>query len=166
VSDGTRAGWPERAALATVIPLRVPEGDERPALKVVPARVRRRRTAAVTVLAIVVMFVVMFGLAAFQTMIAQGQAQLDHLNGQVDAAQESYAKLRLEAARLESPARIVSVAEQRLGLVPPPSVHYLAPSGDDAVAVRQATTGAPASRAAPTSGPSWPSLKPYVGTPR
>ena len=168
MTDGSRSAEAGRTALAPVIPLRTPEA--RPRLHVVPARVRRRRTAVVTVLAMMVMFGVMLGLAAFQTLIAQGQETLDRLRVQTSDAQVADAKLRLQVAQLESPSRIVSVAEQRLGLAPPDSIHYIAPSGDNALAVKQASDAAHAG--APTSSPTttiaggvaWSKLKSLVGT--
>src|SRR5258706_16406478 len=122
MTDGTRAGRASRAALATVIPLRAPERperDQRPSLRVVPVGLRRRRTAVATILAMAVMFSVMLGLAAFQTVIAQGQARLDRLNTDVGTAQDANKKLRYDVAELEAPARIVATARDRLGMVVP-----------------------------------------------
>ena len=110
MTDGTRAGRASRAALATVIPLRAPEHSARPSLRVVPVGLRRRRTAVATILAMAVMFSVMLGLAAFQTVIAQGQARLDRLDTDVHNAQDAYQKLRFDVAQLEAPARIVATA--------------------------------------------------------
>jgi cell division protein FtsL len=167
MTDGTRAGRASRAALATVIPLRAPEREQRPSLRVVPAGLRRRRTAVVTILAMAVMFSVMLGLAAFQTIIAQGQARLDRLDTDVRNAQSSYQKLRFDVAQLEAPARIVATARDRLGMVVPDSVSYLAPTGDaaleaEAAAVAHAGSKAPLSDA--NASEPWTQLKPYVGS--
>jgi hypothetical protein len=102
--------------------------------------------------------------------MAQGQETLDHLRVQTSDAQVADAKLRLEVAQLESPARIVSVAEQRLGLAPPDSIKYIAPSGDNALAVKQASdtaaSGGPTSSPTTTisGGIAWSKLKSLVGT--
>jgi cell division protein FtsL len=167
MTDGTRAGRASRAALATVIPLRAPEGEPRPSLRVVPAGLRRRRTAIATILAMAVMFSVMLGLAAFQTVIAQGQARLDKLDTDVHDAQAAYQKLRFDVAQLEAPARIVATARDRLGMVVPDSVAYLAPTGDaalEAQAAAIASSGSEAPQSDATASEPWTNLKPYVGS--
>ncbi len=167
MTDGTRAGRASRQALATVIPLRAPERLPRPSLRVAPVGVRRRRTAVVTILAMAVMFSVMLGLAAFQTIIAQGQARLDRLDADVHTAQDAYQKLRLDVAQLEAPARIVATARDRLGMVVPDSVSYLAPTGDaalDAQAASVATSGSTAASSDQSGAEPWTKLKPYVGS--
>ena len=165
MTDGSRTVEAGASGLAPVIPLRTPA--PRPRLRVVPPRVRRRRTAVVTIIAMTVMFVVMLGLAAFQTLIAQGQASLDKLRTQTSDAQVAYSKLRLQVAQLESPSRIVSVAEQRLGLVAPDTIHYIAPTGDNALGVKEAVDSATTPESASSSaasGVSWSKLKSLVGT--
>ena len=166
MTDGSRSTEAGRTALAPVIPLRVPEEPAR--LRLVPPQVRRRRTAVVTIIAMTVMFAVMLGLATFQTFIAQGQSTLDHLRVQTSDAQVAYAKLRLQVAQLESPSRIVSAAKQRLGLVTPATIRYIAPSGDNALAVKQAADSAaadaPSSSPTTTIGVAWSKLKSLVGT--
>ena len=167
MTDGTRAGRASRAALATVIPLRAPERSEektRPSLRVVPVGLRRRRTAVVTILAMAVMFSVMLGLAAFQTVIAQGQARLDRLTTDVGAAQDANKKLRFDVAELEAPARIVATARDRLGMVVPDSVAYLAPTGDAALEAAAAAVPTAGTEAPPEASASdaWTKLKPYV----
>ena len=166
MTDGTRAGRASRAALATVIPLRAPEHEKaRPSLRVVPVGLRRRRTAVVTILTMVVMFSVMLGLAAFQTIIAQGQARLDRLNTDVDTAQDANKKLRFDVAELEAPARIVATARDRLGMVVPDNVSYLAPTGDAALEAEAAavpTAGSEAAQPDASASESWTELKPYV----
>ena len=58
-------------------------------------------------------------------LIAENQFTLDRLTQTAATEQASYEKLRLQVAQLEAPARIVSEAEGRLGLVQPGSVTYL-----------------------------------------
>ena len=164
MTDGTRAGRASRAALATVIPLRAPERDQRPSLRVVPVGLRRRRTAVATILAMAVMFSVMLGLAAFQTVIAQGQARLDRLNTDVGTAQDANKKLRFDVAELEAPARIVATARDRLGMVVPDTVAYLAPTGDAALEAAAAAVPTAGTEVPPevSASDSWTKLKPYV----
>ncbi len=171
MTDGTRAGRASRAALATVIPLRAPERPNRhehaarPSLRVVPVGLRRRRTAVATILAMAVMFSVMLGLAAFQTIIAQGQARLDRLTTDVGTAQYSNKTLRYDVAALEAPAKIVATARDRLGMVVPDTVAYLAPTGDAALETAAAAVPAGGSEAPPSEASAsdeWTKLKPYV----
>ena len=65
------------------------------------------------------------GLVTFHVLIAENQFTLDRLTQAAATEQASYEKLRLQVAQLEAPARIVSDAEGRLGLVQPGSVTYL-----------------------------------------
>jgi len=112
----------------------------------------------------------LFALAGFHAFLVAGEARLDGLQTRVSEEQTRYQRLRLEVAALESPERVVAAAQERLGMVPPPSVTYLSPSG--------AVTGA-----LPSEGPSvvgaddndasatgssgdlraWATIKPYLG---
>ena len=65
------------------------------------------------------------GLVTLHVLIAENQFRLDAPQQQTATQQADYEKLRLHVAELESPARIVSVAEGRLGLQQPGSVTYL-----------------------------------------
>ena len=105
----------------------------RPHLQVVPldyvsARARRRRARRLVVLGGVLVAVAMFGVVAFHVVLTQGQLDLQHLQARAAAASVREQQLRLEAARLESPERVVDDA-RRLGMVPPSSVRYLSPDG-------------------------------------
>ena len=71
---------------------------------------------------------------------------VDRLEAQVTAAQAENQRLRLDVARLESPARIVAEAQARLGMVPPPAVVYLPPLPP--TAARPAARPSPAGRLA------------------
>jgi cell division protein FtsL len=68
-----------------------------------------------------------FGVAISQVLVAQNQNQLDNLNRRLDAAQTRYERLRYQVAELESPERIVSAAKDRLGMLEPTKVNYVAP---------------------------------------
>ena len=86
------------------------------------------------------MAVVGLALVALHVLIAENQFRLDVLQQKASTEQASYEKLRLQVAQLEAPARIVSQAEGRLGMVQPATVTYL-----------PATTSTPATTAATTA---------------
>ena len=122
---------PRRALPPEAPPTRQPE--RRPHLEVVPpdyvsARARRRRARRLVVLGGVLVAVALFGVVAFHVVLTQGQLDLQHLQTRAAAASVREQQLRLEAARLESPERVVDDA-RRLGMVPPASVRYLSPDG-------------------------------------
>lgn len=71
----------------------------------------------------------LLGLVASHVVLTQGQFRLDVLRTRTASEQERYERLRLKVAELESPSRIVAAAQERLGMVPPPSVTYLSPTG-------------------------------------
>lgn len=71
----------------------------------------------------------LFGLVASHVMLTQGQFRLDTLRARTATEQDRYERLRLKVAELESPSRIVAAAQERLGMVSPPSVTYLSPTG-------------------------------------
>jgi cell division protein FtsL len=99
----------------------------------------------------------MFLLVASHVLLTQGQFRLQALQRQADEQQARYERLRLEVARLESPERIVAVAQQRLGMVPPPGVKYLSPTG---AATRTApATGAGRQLASSPSASDWSAVK-------
>jgi cell division protein FtsL len=108
--------------------------------------------AVVTVLALVTAVV-------FHVVLAQNQLELDHLNGQISAAQRTYEQRRLTASQLASPDRVIQEAE-RLGLVQPsapPQVLYVPgaplPKTDDG---STADTIADWSKTKPSLGPQQP----------
>lgn len=106
---------------------------DRPALEVVTeartAPRSRRRTRILTVGVLVVMATCLLSLTAFHVKLAEGQFELRRLQAEAAEQQARYERLRLQVAELESPARIVASAQERLGMVPPPGVTYLSPSG-------------------------------------
>jgi cell division protein FtsL len=106
---------------------RAPEREEAPALRVVPPR-RRLRAGPTIVLGGLLAFATAFVLVALQTLLVQGQSRLDQFDTRIAEATDQQADLRLEVAELESPERIVAAATS-LGMVPPPGVTYLTPSG-------------------------------------
>lgn len=124
---------------------------ERPALQVVernhrsPAS-RSARARMMGVLVLLVVTVALFGLVTSHVALTQGQFKLQTLRQRAEAEQARYERLRLHVATLESPARVVAAAQERLGMVPPPGVTYLSPVGpasgmaaDDQTSPEQAT---------------------------
>jgi cell division protein FtsL len=89
--------------------------------------IRRRRLLAFSVAAVSVACVL--GLVVSHVALAQGQFELEKLQGKAAEEQAHYERLRLQVAQLESPSRVVAAAQERLGMVPPPGVTYLSPTG-------------------------------------
>lgn len=151
---------------------------ERPHLHIVPPARRLGLTRRVIVSALSVGFAsLLMALVGLHVLIAQEQFRLDSLQNQAATDQASYEKLRLAVAELESPARIVSVAEGSLGMRQPGSVTYLPPLPASTASARQAP--APGSSAsggtaalpsqssagvvpAPPGDADWPAVKPYL----
>jgi cell division protein FtsL len=140
--------------------------ERRPQLRVVekPAT-RRLNLGVVTTLVVGAVFAVLFGLVVFHTVLLQNQQKLDHLNTQVSDAQAQYQSLRLQVAQLEAPQRIIDVATQKLGMVPPDGTTYLTPAAGSGL-----STNAGANQGDSTAADSsndetaaWPLVKPYLG---
>ncbi len=102
--------------------LRLVKGGER------VARGGRRRGRLVAGLVVAVAGGLL-ALVASQVVLTQGQFRLDRLQSRAAAEQARYERLRLQVAELEAPSRVVAVAQERLGMVSPPAVTYLSPSG-------------------------------------
>ena len=120
--------------------------DERRHLRVVPpdytsARARRRRARRLVVLGGVGVAGALFGVVAFHVVLTQSQLNLQQLRSKAEAASVHQQQLRLQAAQLESPERVVADA-QRLGMVPPATVRYLSPTGAPLPAPRTTPTTA------------------------
>lgn len=108
------------------------ETPKRPELRVVePPAKDRLRPARVGTIAGAVLFLALFGLAAFQTVLIRAQDRLDTLNREVEEQTEIAHQLELELAELQSPERIAQVARDRLGMIAPHTVTFLEPSPDD-----------------------------------
>jgi hypothetical protein len=136
------AGRPGAALAAAPRPQEAPSAPRPDRLRLVPddRTIRRRRRWAVLISAATLAFAfsVLFGLAALQTLLAQGQARLDHLDAATRDAKEQNEKLRYQVAALEAPDAIRAQAEARLGMQPAPSTRYLVPKAADAAEVAQA----------------------------
>jgi cell division protein FtsL len=163
VSAPVRAAAPRRAPGPRPGPKQQP-AHPRPKLRVVEAPAAKRRWSGRTVLGLAgaVAIVCMLALAGFHAQLVSGQVRLDELEGQVAEEQARYAANRLEVAELESPERIVRVAQEQLGMVAPAGLTYLSPSG--AMVDEVGTAGPEAAMAEPGDGASsWEDTKPYLG---
>jgi len=154
--------------LAPARPVRAPRPDaapgpaapERRHLQVVPrgyvtARARRKRARRLVVLAGAGIAAALFGVVAFHVVLTQNQLDIQHLRAEADAGSVKQQQLRLQAAELESPERVVDAA-QKLGMVPPATVHYLSPDGTP-----------PSAKVTPTTAPPrpTPAAKTYTAKP-
>ncbi|MDQ3570107.1 MAG: hypothetical protein M3396_05680 [Actinomycetota bacterium] len=88
-----------------------------------------RRARLLLCSATVVVVACLLGLVASHVALAQGQFRLDKMQQRAAAEQARYERLRLRAAELESPSRVVAAAQERLGMVPSPGLTYLSPTG-------------------------------------
>lgn len=108
--------------------------------------------------ALVVSLVVAFGLVAFHVFLVESQFRLERLETRLEEERQTYGQLRLEAARLKSPERILRLARERFGMTDPEAITYLtvrAPVTGDEVAEE---AGGPAGEVPP----SWAAVKPIV----
>lgn len=145
---------PARARAAA--PRRQPAPRARPRhLRVVEtaAARRRRRVRAAVVTAVALTLLSIFGLVAFNVFLVQSQFRLERVEQQADLERQEYERLRLEAARLSSPERILDIARQELGMVDPASITLLTVAGE----------GRPGDR--PGEGTrAWTELKPLLAS--
>ena len=88
---------------------------------------QRLITRLVTGALVVAVFAGLFAIVALRVVLAQGQGEVDRLTESIEAQQAVQQDLRLAVAELEAPAQIVAAARQRLGMVTPSTVTYLAP---------------------------------------
>lgn len=128
----TRPSRPtSRSAIATATataPRPAPTPRARPKLTVVDPRVaRRQRIVRRSTVVLTIMTVVsLFALVGFSVLISQHQLALERTQQRTVDARRHYEELRLEVAGLSAPTRIVTEAEQRLGMVEPAQITYLA----------------------------------------
>jgi len=138
--------------------------EARPDLEVVTPR-RQRRSWQVGTVAGVVLFVALFAVAGFQTLIVSSQKNLDELNRGIGAAATTGQRLDNQLAELQSPQRITTEATQRLGMLSPPAVGYLQPGPDDEARASEVPEPSPPPTTAPppttpksTSSPTTPKI--------
>ena len=130
---------------------------------------RRVRARRLVVAGVAFVAIALFGVVIAHVLLMQGQFELEAMQRQAAKQQAEYDRLRLQVAELESPGRIVATAQERLGMVSPPAITYLAPSADTMPAPRDGhrdAAEAPSSQlpargtAAPPS--SWSTVKPHL----
>lgn len=159
-----------RQAVRSAAPRPAPREERitRPRLRVLKSieltpkgRRRRARLMATGVVATVV--VGLFGIAVFNVLLTQGQARLNAIDERAASQQDRYERLRLEVAQLESPERVVAAAQERLGMVPPASVTYLAPGGptSDSAIESQSAEPRPSDPSTPVTS-DWAQVKPHL----
>ncbi len=90
-------------------------------------RTARRQATLLRGLGVLVVLGALAGTAVAHAVVAAGQQRIDTLQGQVTQTLVEQQNLQLARAELESPARVVSIAEHQLGMVVPGSVWYLTP---------------------------------------
>jgi cell division protein FtsL len=121
-------------AAAVAVPARAPKAaPKRPPLRVVgpgerAARDHRSRARLVAVSTVLLVAVALFGVVVAHVVLTQNQFRLEKLQRQAAEQQARYERLRLQVAEMESPERVVAAAQERLGMVPPPTVKYLTPA--------------------------------------
>lgn len=95
----------------------------------------RARRLPFLLFALVVVSAMVLLLASAQALVAQSAFHIAELRDRVDRIENDHSRLRLDAARLSSPERIVRTA-RRAGLVLPDRVEILAVSGKGASRIR------------------------------
>ncbi len=128
---------------------------------------RRRRARRSLVVAGVLAVAALLALAGVNAVLVSNQVRLDALEQQVVEAQARHQALRLEVATLEAPARVVSTATDRLGMVPPERITYVQPSPVDAPSSAEGLAPSPGSTSSEVpvgtaTVPSWGTVKPYL----
>ncbi len=134
---------------------------KRPELHVVEPKRDRIRPARVGTIAGVLLFLALFALAAFQTVLIRAQDHLDNLNSAVAQQTDLDQQLKLQLADLQSPEHIAQVARDRLGMIAPNTVTFLEPTPQDDA---NATYVAPPPKATPPVTTAAP--KPSTTTPK
>lgn len=79
------------------------------------------------VLAVCVVAGALLLVAAGQAVVVSQQLQLDNTQQQLQAATATNTNLQIQRAVLDSPTRILQLAQHKLGMVAPTSVVYLVP---------------------------------------
>jgi cell division protein FtsL len=95
--------------------------------RVAKREVVSRRRAALALLMAVLVVGALFSVVVAHVVLTQNQFRLDDLEARAASEEATQQRLRLEVAQLQSPSRIVQVAQQRLGMVVPSNVTYLEP---------------------------------------
>ncbi len=137
-----------------------PEDASRPRLDVVDRRLRASRTLhrqanLLRTFGVLLVVGALAVTAAAHTLVASDQQRIDTLQAQLTQTVAEQQDLQLSRAELESPVRVLSIAEKQLGMVSPGSVSYLAPV-NPGPSVAQAGASAAKAAAAAVSRSSGP----------
>lgn len=111
-------------------------------------RARERQARVLLGLAGIVLAVALVVVAVGHAMLAATQVRADALQSQLSGALATEQNLRLSKATLETPSRILTLAERRFKMTAPPAVTYLEP-----VAVGPSVLTAHEQHHTPTSHP-------------
>ncbi len=120
------AAAPERKGAPS--PKGTPRGPRALTKRELRAALDFRRARAMLLLSGVIFIGGIFIIGFGQNRLATQQIELDNLQQQLNSATQHNADLLLTRAQLEAPARILQLAERRLGMVTPRSVVYLTPA--------------------------------------
>lgn len=122
---------------------------------------QRRLVRQLAIVATVVAALCLFGVVVFHVVMTQNQFRLDALRSDASERQGEYDRLRLQVSQLESPDRVVSDAQTRLGMITAPKVIYLTPSVDEPGSQPSSTANS-STRSAATDGSGWAAVKPLL----
>ncbi len=124
-----------------------------PQLRVVerPRRLVGFRISNKMFLFYVIGFFALFAAVVMRAEMAATQLRLNSLNSQLSSMETQHLRLEIQLSSLESPSRIVSYAETRLGMVYPSQVGYLGAGPNSAGSQTQSTALTPQVIAAPST---------------
>lgn len=100
---------------------------ERPPQAAPRRRAKRRRARLMVVCSLVLIIGAVFVVGLGQNLVGSEQIRLDSLQQQLTTARQANENLLLQRAQLAASARILQLAERKLGMVNPSQVIYLTP---------------------------------------
>ncbi|MDP6323267.1 MAG: hypothetical protein QGF06_05005 [Acidimicrobiales bacterium] len=94
-----------------------------PRKKIVGAETRRKKTGITfsIFLGVAISFILLFSVAGSHAFLVSVQQEVDSLQRQITEGMGNSRELRIEVAELKNPERILSAAEGRLNMLPPPN---------------------------------------------
>jgi type II secretory pathway pseudopilin PulG len=113
---------------------------------------RQRRTGAVLVVAIGMVFGSLLAAAVFHGLLASGQANLDQLDADLQGERAALAQDKLELANLQSPQRIATEAEA-MGMHPADRQHWVSAADGETTTVERTPNGDAPDPDAPADAP-------------
>lgn len=105
-----------------------PAPQPRPQIRVIPGRGRQTLRMTPWLLFTALVVFIFFALIYSRTTLSDSAIRLEEVESQIVQQQAAYQQLRLEVARLQSPERIVPLAED-IGLVLPDQVRTVEAAG-------------------------------------